>query len=309
MSGKPIDDAVTDDLVGRVLRHRVPGGSEVWHWVNGGGMAIDHWHFAAARKVIEAYIALTAAQQQGQAVAWLAADGSGRVIDHKAKAAGGRALATGSATSIYSIPLYTAPPSAPVGVAGLPQPFGYVEPRHDLSGYEVFDEPGPRRAAIWNLHGIQQALAQPRAHYSIDADPDGIRARVADAITGALAFGAQGTNKPPSGHWLEPFWDMARAESEVPSAPVVDEASARRLDDYLEGEFDIRIGKQAAHAALCHALAQQPAAVDEAMLRKLRGYFEGINNDEDGDDYRNLSADAMGLIDSALATQHQEPTT
>ena len=54
------------------------------------------------------------AQQQGQAVAWLAADGSGRVIDHKAKAAGGRALATGSATSIYSIPLYTAPPSAPV---------------------------------------------------------------------------------------------------------------------------------------------------------------------------------------------------
>ena len=55
-------------------------------------------------------------KQQGQAVAWLAADGSGRVIDHKAKAAGGRALATGSATSIYSIPLYTAPPSAPVGV-------------------------------------------------------------------------------------------------------------------------------------------------------------------------------------------------
>lgn len=54
-------------------------------------------------------------------------------------------------------------PSAPVGVEGLPQPFGYVEPRHDLSGYEVFDEPGPRRAAIWNLHGMQQALAQQPA--------------------------------------------------------------------------------------------------------------------------------------------------
>ena len=61
--------------------------------------------------------------------------------------------------------------------------------------------------------------------------------------------------------------------------------------------------------AIVAALTQQPAAVDEAMLRKLRGYFEGINNDEDGDDYRNLSADAMGLIDSALATQHREPTT
>ena len=60
-------------------------------------------------------------------------------------------------------PVYTAPPSAPVGVEELPPPFGYVEPRHDLSGYEVFDEPGPRRAAIWNLHGMQQALAQQPA--------------------------------------------------------------------------------------------------------------------------------------------------
>lgn len=54
--------------------------------------------------------------QQGVAVAWLASDGSGRVIDAKAKAAGGRTKATGSATVIYSIPLYTAPP-APVADA------------------------------------------------------------------------------------------------------------------------------------------------------------------------------------------------
>jgi len=60
-------------------------------------------------------------------------------------------------------PADTAPPSAPVGVDGLPQPFGYIEPRPDLSGYEVFDDPGPRRAAIWNMHGVQQALAQQPA--------------------------------------------------------------------------------------------------------------------------------------------------
>jgi hypothetical protein len=48
--------------------------------------------------------------------------------------------------------------------------------------------------------------------YSIDADPQGIRARVADAITGALAFGAQGANPPPSEHWLAPFWNAARAD-------------------------------------------------------------------------------------------------
>lgn len=35
---------------------------------------------------------------------------------------------------------------------------------------------------------------------------------------------------------------------------AVNEAMARRLDDYLGGEFDIRIGKQAAHAALTAAL-------------------------------------------------------
>jgi hypothetical protein len=36
---------------------------------------------------------------------------------------------------------------------------------------------------------------------------------VADAITGALAFGAQGANPPPTGHWLVPFWETAREEA------------------------------------------------------------------------------------------------
>lgn len=48
--------------------------------------------------------------------------------------------------------------------------------------------------------------------YSIDADQHGIRARVAEAITGALAFGAQGDNPPPPGHWLEPFWNAANSD-------------------------------------------------------------------------------------------------
>ena len=56
-------------------------------------------------------------------------------------------------------------------------------------------------------------------HYSIDADPQGIRAMVADAISGALAFGAQGVNPPPKGHWLTPFWNAARADAQ-PAATV-----------------------------------------------------------------------------------------
>ena len=46
-------------------------------------------------------------------------------------------------------------------------------------------------------------------------------------------------------------------------AAVVDEAAARRLDDYLSGEFDIRIGKQAAHAALTAALAAHDASISK----------------------------------------------
>lgn len=65
--------------------------------------------------------------------------------------------------------------------------------------------------------------------YSIDADESGIRARVADAITGALMFGAQGVNAPPAGHWLTPFWEMARADA---AANPTITASVSASDDY-----------------------------------------------------------------------------
>lgn len=60
---------------------------------------------------------------------------------------------------------------------------------------------------------LEAALAaQPVVAYSIDADPDGIRERVASAITGALMFGAQGVSPPPEGHWRTPLWSMAPEE-------------------------------------------------------------------------------------------------
>jgi hypothetical protein len=55
---------------------------------------------------------------------------------------------------------------------------------------------------------------QGDAPYSLDADPAGIRRLVTDAIIGALAFGAQGTNTPPEGHWLAYFWEMARSHAQ-----------------------------------------------------------------------------------------------
>src|SRR5690606_3437613 len=51
----------------------------------------------------------------GEAVAWLANDGTGRVIDAKAKDAARRAGgATASAMAAYTIPLHPPTPSAPV---------------------------------------------------------------------------------------------------------------------------------------------------------------------------------------------------
>ena len=56
----------------------------------------------------------------------------------------------------------------------------------------------------------EQAVDLP---YSLDADPAGIRARVADVITGTLMVGAQGHMPPPTGHWADPFWQAARADA------------------------------------------------------------------------------------------------
>lgn len=78
------------------------------------------------------------------------------------------------------------------------------------------------------VDALAEAQAAPAAHgtYSLDADPDGIRARTAAAITGALAFGAQGTSRPPKGHWLTPFWEAAQAEvaARARLAPAAQEA-------------------------------------------------------------------------------------
>lgn len=59
---------------------------------------------------------------------------------------------------------------------------------------------------------MREAL-EPLPQYSIDADPQGIRARVVSAVVGAMAYGASNTNKPPEGHWLNEVWDIARSEA------------------------------------------------------------------------------------------------
>lgn len=44
----------SDEAVEAALRARVPGGSEVWHWINGGGMSIDDTHREVMRTILAA---------------------------------------------------------------------------------------------------------------------------------------------------------------------------------------------------------------------------------------------------------------
>ncbi|HFF2103957.1 hypothetical protein [Pseudomonas aeruginosa] len=59
-------------------------------------------------------------------------------------------------------------------------------------------------AAICNAHGNDLP-----AQSAIDQ-----RQVIADAITGALAFGAQASQAPAADHWLRPFYDIGRAEGQ-----------------------------------------------------------------------------------------------
>ncbi len=125
----------------------------------------------------------------------------------------------------------------PVGELNLP-PDGYYKIVYDDAQVpdESFARTGGLDAALrrfeqiserWNAHLFvrfanntrdctvpnatpAQAVDLP---YSLDADPAGIRARVADVITGTLMVGAQGHTPPPAGHWAEPFWHAARADA------------------------------------------------------------------------------------------------
>lgn len=56
----------TDKAVEAALHARVPGGSEVWHWINGGGMQVDDTHRSVMRTILEA----TASAEAGEPVGY-----------------------------------------------------------------------------------------------------------------------------------------------------------------------------------------------------------------------------------------------
>ncbi len=76
----------------------------------------------------------------------------------------------------------------------------------------------------------------------------------ADDLGGLVPSDIRGELRAYAIRAVENYRRLAAGQQCRAEGVVVDEAAARRLDDYLGGEFDIRIGKQAAHAALTAAL-------------------------------------------------------
>jgi len=53
-----------------------------------------------------------------------------------------------------------------------------------------------------------------RRGLSIDGD-NTYKRDLLDCAAGAMAFGSQGNNQPPPGHWGQRFWDIGRGEAEA----------------------------------------------------------------------------------------------
>lgn len=90
-----------------------------------------------------------------------------------------------------------------------------------------------RRDLVSLEEAIASKVSAPAAGDGL-ADP-ALQKLFGEAITGALAFGAQGVKPPPVGHWLEPFWNMARADAAAAAGlALLDHSLLRDVLGYVE---------------------------------------------------------------------------
>ncbi|HEP1207000.1 TPA: hypothetical protein ACGCHN_001712 [Stenotrophomonas maltophilia] len=226
-------DAVTDEMVDAACRAYYDTAEDA--------VAVDHACMEAALRA-----ALAARQPVGEPIGWYTDD---HLTDRSAttydRAVADRWRAKGWPVS----PLYAAPPAqqpAQVYLDGLDRALGEAIDQRDRY-HEVADDLAGHIAAITGVdigehssancpwqNAIEAAEEYKPAQavdlpYSLDADPAGIRARVADVITGTLMVGAQGHTPPPVGHWAEPFWQAARADAKAQAVDLVQDDSEALL--------------------------------------------------------------------------------
>lgn len=102
-----------------------------------------------------------------------------------------------------------------------------------------------------------------RRGLSIDGD-NAYKRDLLDAVVGALAFGAQNTNPPPSDHWATRFWEIGREERDLHEELVAvlkltrENLRACQATIHLAGGFDSAYVND----------AQAAMAVADAVLAK-----------------------------------------
>jgi hypothetical protein len=115
-------------------------------------------------------------------------------------------------------------------------------------------------AAADEIERLRAALDAALAATPKPLDDPRLQGLFSDAISGALAFGAQNTNPPPAGHWLERFWQMGRAERALSEAPPAAEPVA-----WIDPE-DMKVALQDDGWCVVHASQCDPGADHNANV-------------------------------------------
>lgn len=126
---------------------------------------------------------------------------------------------------------------------------GYLRPGKDCRLHDI----DVRRAAWDAWYASKLSDTKP-------LDDPRLQQLFGDAIEGALAFGYQGENPAPPGHWLERFWHLGRAEAEKTLAATPPPMPARLNDQRI-----VELMRPLADDALIrpHVIAAARAAIAE----------------------------------------------
>jgi hypothetical protein len=175
-----------------------------------------------------------------------------------------------------------------------------------------FDGLGIRAyAAIAALDAALAATPKP-------LDDPRLQGLFSDAISGALAFGAQNTNPPPAGHWLERFWQMGRAERALSeAAPPAAEPVAHMLPSDLAllqtrethaPAFSVAVGTPDERSVPLYTAppAAEPVALTDEVLRYAMAAM-GTGSPMDAEKFRLFWRYAHEALTAAQAVPQTEP--
>jgi hypothetical protein len=175
-----------------------------------------------------------------------------------------------------------------------------------------FDGLGIRAyAAIAALDAVLAATPKP-------LDDPRLQGLFSDAISGALAFGAQNTNPPPAGHWLERFWQMGRAERALSeAAPPAAEPVAHMLPSDLAllqtrethaPAFSVAVGTPDERSVPLYTAppAAEPVALTDEVLRYAMAAM-GTGSPMDAEKFRLFWRYAHEALTAAQAVPQTEP--